>query len=177
MMEDCHQRIRFFLKTLTRIANAPGEGQLDPELEEALGKALTYFREAAPRHTADEEQSLFPRLRHLNDPLVSSMESTLQCLEQEHAHADAAQKQIDDLAGRWLDGGSLTKFERGKLRSSIKELSAHYEQHMAVEEQIVFTLAKKILSASEQQEIGREMAGRRRAIFSGNRDLGHAIGD
>jgi hemerythrin-like domain-containing protein len=166
MMEDCHQRIRFFLKTLTRVADSHAQGNLDLESGEALRKALTYFREAAPRHTADEEESLFPRLRRLSDPQASDIESTLRSLEQEHARADAAQKQIDDLATRWLEGADLSKVEKEQWRCVIAELNAHYEQHMAVEEQIVFTLAKKILSASERQEIGKEMARRREPILS-----------
>ena len=38
------------------------------ETRVALESALRYFREAAPKHTADEEESLFPRLRQMHLP-------------------------------------------------------------------------------------------------------------
>jgi hemerythrin-like domain-containing protein len=163
MMEDCHQRIRFFLGTLSRIGDTSDDGKLEAQRAEALRNAVAYFRTAAPRHNADEEDSLFPRLRGLSDSRVSSIESTLQCLEGEHARADAAQNKIHNLAQRWLESGSLSEADRGEWRSLVEELSAHYEQHMAVEERLVFTLAKQILSASQQQQIGQEMARRRGA--------------
>ena len=41
---------------------------LSPSEPAQLDSALTYFAVAAPKHTADEEQSLFPRLRAAHDP-------------------------------------------------------------------------------------------------------------
>jgi hemerythrin-like domain-containing protein len=161
MMEDCHQRIRFFLGTLSRIPDDCGHGALDPERAEALRTALRYFRDAAPRHTADEEESLFPRLRRLSDPRVSLIDSALRCLEQEHAWAEATQRHIDDLAQRCLEGHSLSEHDGRQWRKWVEDLRVQYEQHMAMEERVVFTLAKELLPAEQQQEIGQEMARRR----------------
>jgi hypothetical protein len=41
---------------------------LTEETRAALETALRYFREAAPKHTADEEESRFPRLRQIIFP-------------------------------------------------------------------------------------------------------------
>jgi hypothetical protein len=41
---------------------------LNEEQRGAFEAALRYFREAAPKHTADEEESLFPRLRRIGAP-------------------------------------------------------------------------------------------------------------
>ena len=43
---------------LLSVANVSDE-PLDDETRHALELALRYFREAAPKHTADEEESLF----------------------------------------------------------------------------------------------------------------------
>ena len=57
MLQDCHKRILYFLKTLVTLAGT-GTGQpLDQDRRISLEKALRYFREAAPKHTADEEES------------------------------------------------------------------------------------------------------------------------
>ena len=62
LMSDCHRRIEMFLNTLSEAADCTGRS-LKEEEGRALDAALRYFREAAPKHNADEEQSLFPRLR------------------------------------------------------------------------------------------------------------------
>src|SRR5262245_44461234 len=62
LLSDCHRRIEHFLRTLTAIAAGPSTS-LGTQRRAELDAALTYFAVAAPRHTADEEESLFPRLR------------------------------------------------------------------------------------------------------------------
>jgi hypothetical protein len=52
-----------------------------------LDTALRYFREAAPRHNGDEEESLFPRLWLLPDLEVGRALADLARLEQEHHRA------------------------------------------------------------------------------------------
>jgi hypothetical protein len=52
----------------------------DTELRNALETALKYFREAAPMHTADEEESLFPLLRLLGRPDISGVLQQLERL-------------------------------------------------------------------------------------------------
>jgi len=56
------------LKELRRSSISP----LTEETRAALESALRYFREAAPKHTADEEESLFPRMRQKRDPNVEA---------------------------------------------------------------------------------------------------------
>src|ERR1700694_2567703 len=63
LLSDCHRRIEHFLAVLIRLCDKAQGGPLDAEREDLLKKALAYFRNAAPKHTADEEHSLFPRLR------------------------------------------------------------------------------------------------------------------
>ena len=63
MMKDCHRRIEYFLDLLSKVEQQCGAGELHEEGRRALKSAVKYFAEFAPRHTADEEASLFPRLR------------------------------------------------------------------------------------------------------------------
>src|SRR5512138_669030 len=87
LLSDCHRRIEMFMRALEGVAKLV-DSPLDEETRQALTTALGYFREAAPKHTADEEESLFPRLRRLNtadiDPILARIES----LEQDHECAD-----------------------------------------------------------------------------------------
>ena len=68
MLGDCHRRIERFLNALLTVATSAKGGPLTNEQQTALATSLRYFREAAPKHTADEEESLFPRLSRLDRP-------------------------------------------------------------------------------------------------------------
>jgi len=71
LLSDCHRRVEMFLGML----QAVGEVIDQPAAEEtsrSLESAIRYFGEAAPKHTADEEDSLFPRLRQLDHPEIHS---------------------------------------------------------------------------------------------------------
>ena len=77
LLSDCHRRIERFLDVLLRITKTRSGGELDEEHSSALLTALEYFRSAAPKHTEDEESSLFPRLQQVVDPRVRRMFETL----------------------------------------------------------------------------------------------------
>jgi hypothetical protein len=66
MLGNCHRRIERFLNVLVTLATGEKGGLLTEEHRAALETSLRYFREAAPKHTADEEESLFPRLRRID---------------------------------------------------------------------------------------------------------------
>src|SRR5579884_2040993 len=84
MLRDCHKRITYFLNTLAIAAkNIPGQ-PLPEDVQGAVLNSLRYFREAAPNHNADEEQSLFPRMR---TSMEQSPAALMQSLEDEHRRA------------------------------------------------------------------------------------------
>ena len=55
LLSDCHRRIEMFLRVLEGVALVI-DRPLTGESRSALESALRYFREAAPKHTADEEE-------------------------------------------------------------------------------------------------------------------------
>ena len=62
LLSDCHRRIEMFLGNLEKIAVSI-DRRLGNEERAALESSLRYFREAAPKHTADEEESVFSRMQ------------------------------------------------------------------------------------------------------------------
>jgi hypothetical protein len=60
MLKDCHRRIEHFLGILCLVAERAQGRDLTEEEIAAVGAALNYFRLGGHRHTADEEESLFP---------------------------------------------------------------------------------------------------------------------
>ena len=107
MLGDCHRRIEMFLNVLVRVAEQDRGGVLNEEHRGALETALRYFREGAPKHTADEEESLFPRLRRIESADVRALLARVESLEEEHVCADRSHAEVDRLGMLWLRDGTL----------------------------------------------------------------------
>jgi hemerythrin-like domain-containing protein len=162
LLTDCHRRIEMFLGVLTQLAEEGRGGELTDEQRVSLAKALKYFREAAPKHTADEEETLFPRLRACEDPGVLAILDRVDSLENDHRRAEQDHAEIDRLGHAWLRAGSLEHEDVGRLAGLLRELSGLYRDHIALEERDVFPAAAKALDDSARSDIGAEMAARRR---------------
>src|SRR5262245_32786794 len=108
LLTDCHRRIELFLHLLKAVSEDRQGKQLQEESRQHLDLALRYFREAAPKHTLHEEESLFPRLpAHLSSTTLAVLDK----LQIDHTDADAKHQQIDALGGKWLVEGSLSQAE------------------------------------------------------------------
>jgi len=159
LLSDCHRRIEMFLRSLQAVAS---EGpRLDDERRRALDLALRYFRESAPKHTADEEESLFPRLRSVGDPELKTALEKVEALEHDHREADALHRRVDELGMLWLEAGELSAADFANFRDAVARLADIYPQHIQVEDQVLFPAAKRVLSREQKAEIAAEMAGRR----------------
>lgn len=162
LLSDCHRRIERFLDTLIRAAESAADGALAPGAREGLETALRYFREAAPRHTADEEDSLFPRMLAADDdPRAATAAEVIARLSAQHEAADALHNAVDLLARRWLADGRLDEPDLARLRTHLLQLRAIYEEHIAVEDHNLFPLAASMLDRDALVQVGREMAQRR----------------
>lgn len=151
-----------FLGTLQRVAEV-AEHPLTEEARTALESALRHFRESAPKHTADEEESLFPRLRQIQHPEMKKALITLEALEADHRKANTLQAEVDALGIQCLDHGCLPVAEANRLRRAIGDLASIYVEHIRVEDEVVFPAAKRKLSNPQRLAIANEMAARRKA--------------
>jgi hemerythrin-like domain-containing protein len=160
LLSDCHRRIEMFMQVLEGVAKTmdspPGE-----ETRQSLAKALAYFREAAPKHTADEEQSLFPRLRTLQSPQLASAFAKLEELEADHRWSEPLHLGIERLGQEYLSKGRLSEAQIAQFRDAVSKLSRMYLRHIAVEDNILFPAAESVLSDRDKQVIAEEMAKRR----------------
>jgi hemerythrin-like domain-containing protein len=165
LLSDCHRRIDRFLKTLQTIANEKRGRPLDAEYRRALETALKYFREAAPKHTADEEQDLFPTLRRLKQAHIEQVLSRFDKLENDHNLARKWHRECDEIGMRWLRDNALSLRDAAQLGIVLSLLGRLYRSHIAIEEGEIFPIAQTALSAREKAVIGRSMALRRGVPF------------
>ena len=158
MLADCHRRIERFLKVLEIVCHRARGRALSEEEASAVSGSLEYFRSGGRRHTADEEESLFPRLR---GQLSASDFKEIDGLEHEHQAADALHAEVDDLYTRWLSAGTLEEADAARLSAAIEELVRIYAGHIRLEEDVVFPRAAQVLDAGAVQAMGDEFRRRR----------------
>lgn len=165
LLSDCHRRVENFLCMLILVAEQARGGELNAQQREGLETALRYFREAAPKHTADEEESLFPRMRAFNDEVAREVFAKIRTLETDHEVAKVSHDAVEQLGQRWLATGQLSTEENSHLLDHLRNLQSIYERHIAVEDNEIFPLAERILNSKALRDVGRETAERRGQNF------------
>lgn len=158
LLSDCHRRIENFLNVLVRIHALRKGAELGGDERASLETALSYFRNSAPKHTSDEEDSLFPRLR-----ASGRAGAALQCLEElegDHQAASQDHEAVDSIGQQWLKG-PLSSEQANALGAALARLSGLYARHIAIEDTELFPLAAQVLPEGELAAVGREMADRR----------------
>lgn len=169
MMTDCHRRIERFLDILGRVARYARGRALTTEEAAAIDSALIYFRTAGPRHTEDEEQSLFPRLLATAAPgtttpeggRVAQLADSLASLESDHHRATELHQEVDALYQRWQSSGTLATREATALEFATGELGRIYSTHIAIEEGLIFPRAADLLSRRDLTAMASEFRSRR----------------
>ena len=141
----CHRRIEDRLETLERAA-----AHLEDRTEEALGafrSAFAFLDSSGALHTADEEESLFPRLLPALEP---GERSYVAGLEHEHTEAHLIYTELK------------ASLERpAQARHLVERLCALYRAHIASEDSVLQEYAKVHLTEAQLGEIAREMKDRR----------------
>lgn len=161
LMSDCHRRIEMFLGVLERVTEQADGSKLSDEQRQAMDSALRYFKQAAPLHTQDEEESLFPCLRQSKNAKALELLIRVSHLETEHLAAERRHGDVDFLCRVWLQQNTLPAQQQKRLKQLLAELKSGYAEHIRLEDEVIFPAAAKILSPEELRQIGEEMAQRR----------------
>jgi hemerythrin-like domain-containing protein len=161
LLMDCHRRIENFLGVLERVVERYADSELDDEARRALTTALDYFRDAAPKHTQDEEESLLPRLRAQQCEGLAQVLADAERIERDHQRAAAMHDRVDEVGRRWLAEGRVSGQASARLRDDLHRLRLLYTGHIAFEDERLFPAAAEALGRQELAQMGREMAHRR----------------
>jgi len=160
MLKDCHRRIEQFLHVLCLVVErAPGR-KLTEEEAGAVRSALNYFKVGGQRHTADEEESLFPRMRA--EQSTATAVKDIEALESDHRQADELHVAVENLYTSWLAGKTPGSEELQQLRAATERLKLLYEGHIRIEENLVFPRAAEGLDSQTLATIGEEFRDRRK---------------
>ncbi len=159
MLADCHRRIERFLHILCIVPAQASGRSLNEEESAAVTAALHYFQEGGLRHNADEEESLFPRLRAAQP---DGSQAHLADLENDHRRTGDLHQQVEVLFRKWIDSSALGGSEQQDLLSSTAELKRIYAEHIRLEESTVFPHAAQVLDKTAIAAIGLEFQARRK---------------
>jgi hemerythrin-like domain-containing protein len=160
MLTDCHRRIEQFLQILCVVVERSPGRALSEEEASAVRSALTYFKVGGQCHTADEEESLFPRMRA--DEKTAGAVKEIDALEKQHREANDLHQAVDELYSRWLAANALTAADQEQLRTATQRLKHLYEGHIKIEESLVFPSAADGLAPDAIAAIGNEFRVRRK---------------
>jgi hemerythrin-like domain-containing protein len=158
MLKDCHRRIESFLGILCVVIDRAQGRSLTNEEREAIKAALQYFRTGGQRHTADEEESLFPRLRRSDAKSFEEIDR----LEADHHEASELHGSVECLYSTWIVSGELEADKTRQLSAETARLKQLYSDHIQVEETLVFTRASQVLDSQAIAAIGTEFRFRRK---------------
>lgn len=158
MLKDCHRRIESFLDILCVVVDRAQGRSLTGEERDAVRAALQYFQTGGARHTADEEESLFPRLRESDAKCCEEIDR----LEDDHHEASDLHGSVERFYSVWIDSGRLEPEETQLLLSETARLKQLYSLHIEIEETIVFARAGQVLDSQAIAAIGTEFRFRRK---------------
>lgn len=160
MLSACHRRIERRLEQLILIAERLAESASERHAEalKVLADVRRHFATSGAHHTDDEELTLFPMLRAVDDPALQEL---LDVLEADHDALDAMHAELDDLGDR-LDA-AVTPEDVEALRTLGADLKVHYERHIRQEDTQILPRAGQVLSPDQLAKLGFEMQRRRGA--------------
>jgi iron-sulfur cluster repair protein YtfE (RIC family) len=157
MLHDCHRRIEHFLNIICVVADRAAGRTLSEEESAGIQAALSYFRTGGQRHNADEEQSLFPRMRAGGAEQVPEIGG----LEHDHRDAELLHAKVDTIYSAWIAYQAIPPQQQSELKLATDKLKKLYEQHIAIEEKVVFPRAAQTLTPEAIAAIGQEFRDRR----------------
>jgi hemerythrin-like domain-containing protein len=158
MLKDCHRRVESFLDILCVVAGRAANRNLTDEEGAAIQAALQYFRTGGQRHTADEEESLFPRLRACAAGSLQEIDR----LEADHQEAGHLHESVEQLYSALIESGELEAEKARYLLAETARLKQLYSDHIEVEEKVVFVRAAEALDEQTIAAIGTEFRFRRK---------------
>ncbi len=151
IIHDEHAALSAMLQSLRMmVQRGPGDG---PEQFFDVLRAMLFYIDEFPErlHHTKETQLLFPPVRarapHLKD--------TLDKLERDHAHGEAAVRELQHLLLAWE---LLGESRRAAFEEAVRRYLDFYLQYMKLEETVILPEAEKVLSAQDWQVLDKAFA-------------------
>jgi iron-sulfur cluster repair protein YtfE (RIC family) len=154
MLERSHRRLEENLNQLRAAAEAIAGGPATDADRATVCEVVEFFERSVTRHEADEEQSLFPRLRERG-----AIDPVLDTLVDEHREHNRLHRRLREITDTWRDRPPTLDSAQHLLRLVV-EIQDAYARHLELEERQLFPAARE-LSTRALAEAADEMQARR----------------
>jgi len=138
ILSTCHEHVGERLTLLEETARSLSDADELTERDLArLGDVLAFLDTAIPIHSADEEETLFPRLRACAPFAGATGGTPMDCMESEH---------VEHGEGKARLKAAIVKRDVAQIGHLARTLAAAYRDHIAKEEEILFPMARELLT-------------------------------
>jgi hemerythrin-like domain-containing protein len=157
VLDAGHQQIVSALKQLADLVVHLQEHGVDGKAQEMARAIFQFFMNTAREHHVDEEKHVFPAMLSSGDDQL--IQHTLR-LQQDHGWIEEdwleLAPQIEAIAAGY------TWYNIDLLLHAIPVFTGLYQDHIALEESLIYPEARARMAAWDLHGMGREMAERRR---------------
>jgi hemerythrin-like domain-containing protein len=153
-LSACHRRIEERLLTLERIG--PHLRDRTAEARTALQAVFWFFDSSGANHTADEEESIFPRFAAR---LTPEEQQFLNDLQIEHTKAEAIYDSLKTHIANMAEPPSES--DHAIYTALVADLCSIYRQHIQNEDLRFPLIASRTLTNDDLDAISKEMKQRR----------------
>jgi hemerythrin-like domain-containing protein len=157
VLDACHRQTLVMLDKLATLVASLDDSPPDPKARATAGEIVQFFSTTARQHHEDEERHVFPQLQDSANPEI--VQAVLR-LQQDHHWMDIDWRELGPvLAGIAGDQGG---YDLAALREGVEIFTVLSNEHIALEESCIYPQARQRMPSAERQQMGREMAKRRR---------------
>ena len=156
-LDACHRQVQEQLAALRAMLKRLDSHGLDRTVRETAGAAVRFFDSQARQHHQDEERVVFPPLLNSGSPELAQH---VRRLQQDHGWLEENWLELQPLLAAIADGHGWVDLDL--LRSVVEVFDALYEDHIALEESLVYPQARALMARALQGR-GRRLAAQRAA--------------
>ncbi len=155
LLLECHERIRSFIGLARRLSEA--QNVSENEIRDAAARVVRYFSESLPKHVADEEESILPRLSGRQADLDAALES----MRREHEeHAPHLERLLEICRTLQVSPARLDE-TRASLAQAAVSLERDFQIHLEQEESTILPAIRSLLTHDEREAMLHELRARR----------------
>ena len=153
-LDRTHHRMVGALADLAKLVDHLETAGVDTEARRTAKAICKFFSETARQHHADEETLVFPALIRQGDPVLIGHVLRLQ---QDHGWLEEDWLELALQLQAVAEGYSW--YELDSLRQGVGVFAALYQEHIALEESLVYPEARRQMAAEDASRAQRLAAG------------------
>lgn len=157
-LDQCHQQVLNTLQVLGGLIERLDRNGVDSEARSMAAEVVRFFNQSARQHHADEENHVFPSLLASGDALLVQH---VQRLQQDHGWLEEDWLTLEPPLTAIAEGYSW--YDLDMLRQALPVFAELYQDHIDLEESLIYPEAKARMAPRAQAGQGRERSSAKRA--------------